>query len=227
MPKPVHKQHRHDLPTQLVPVISGGDDQNLPIPHDQATEIECPNNDRIAEIERRLDQRISALDNKVEAIAIPAPVQVVDGGLEEHTQQQIAAMLRQVETLRSQVETIADKPQLTPDQVNGLASGFDARVQKLVDAAVSTVRDEIQRVKIEVSSVKRSSATDLAEQVELLGNMVTETGKLVVHLSDRGSELERNVNDTKTQLGALRAEFLGDLSATLQTMVNTLETKAA
>ena len=78
-----------------------------------------------------------------------------------------------------------------------------------------------------INQMKTDVATgELADEIQLLGNMVTETGKLVVHLSERGSELERNVAETRGQLSALRNEFLGDLSATLQSMVHTLE-KAA
>lgn len=217
--------HKHTPPTQLVPVVRGND--QLPTPHDQATEIQCPNDDRIAAIERHLAQRITDLDNKVSAIDQASPVVVQDSGLDEHTNQRMDSLVRQIDTLRAQVEAVSDRPSLSPDDVNGLANGFDARVEKMISAAMVTVKDEIQRVKIDVSSVKRSSASELAEQVELIGNMVTETGKLVVHLSERGSELEKSVAETRGQLSALRDEFLGDLSATLQSMVQTLDKKAA
>ena len=56
MPRKIPTQHRHALPTQLVPAASGDNGQNLPIPHNQPTEAKCPNDDRIAAIERHLER---------------------------------------------------------------------------------------------------------------------------------------------------------------------------
>ena len=204
MPRKLPTQHRHEPPTEP------GAHLVLKEPNEHV----CPNGDRIAALERQFE---NFMQNFEQPEQLPA---VIDNDASEHNEQRFMAMTRQITSLREQVSEVANLPRLSPDDVNNLTTAMNTRVQTMIEDAIGR---EVTKIKIRMSSVERSSGPSLANEVEMLGAIVTETGKLVAALDERGRSLETEVTEAKAAFRSLRNEFNTDLSNSLQAVVATLQ----
>jgi uncharacterized coiled-coil protein SlyX len=211
MPRKLPTEHRHAPPTPLHVAPS----TTALVPSDTA--LECPNDARIAALERQFARFQDEFSRPVEHL--PAVIQKDDGAA-EHNEQRFASMQRQIQSLREQVGEVQDLPRLTQDDINNLTTALNTRVNSMIEDVISR---EVTQIKIRMSSMERSSSSELAKDVESLGRIVSETGKLLISIDARGRNLENEVLEAKAAFNALRREFNTDLSNSLRLVVDSLQ----
>ena len=196
MPKKIHNPndnatHAHAPPSGVL----------VPTHNDQSR----PDDERFAAIERQIA-------NLIERQSVPAVV----GQTDEILEQRFSAIMRQVDSLRTQVEEVRSRPELSADDVNNLSKAMNTRVQSMIDEAVSSL-------KVRVSTIERSSAPSLANEVQQLGNIVIETGKLVASLDERATDLETEIVASRNRLNEINRAFNANLATSLRAVVEGLQ----
>lgn len=202
MPRKVPTEHRHEPPSErgVAPI-------------EQPKPFECPNNERIAALERQFEAFQAMLSERPEQL----PAVIDDDG---HTEQRFQMMTRQITTLREQVEEVRNLPRLSPDDVNSLSTALNTRVGQMIEDAITK---EVTQLKIRLSSMERTSAPSLAKDVEQLGRIVTETGKLVASLDERGHMYEQELNAARGDIKTMHAKFNREMARALSAVVQTFE----
>ena len=204
MPRKLPTEHRHEPPAPISTAL---------VPSDTAED--CPNDARIAALERQFAR---FQDEFARPAQLPAVIEHNDNA--EHNEQRFAAMARQIQNLREQVSEVQNLPRLTQDDVNNLTTALNTRVSSMIEDVISR---EVTQIKIRMSSMERSSSSELAKDVESLGKIVSETGKLLISIDARGRNLENEVLEAKASFAALRREFNTDLSNSLRLVVDSLQ----
>lgn len=174
----------------------------------------CPNDDRITALERKFQDFIEQWE---------APEQLPAVINSEHTEQRFLAMTRQIENLRRQVEEVKDLPRLAPEDVNNLSTALNTRVQSMIEQAITK---EVTQLKIRLSSMERASTPELAKEFDLLSNIMSETGKLLVSIDGRVRDMDGDLQEAKAELKRLHNEFNLDLSNSLRLVVDSLQRTA-
>lgn len=98
---------------------------------DAYIELECPNDERIADIERRLA--------KIEAAPAPEPV-TLPAVVEDRGQPMLAA---QVATLREEIAELKSRPHLSQKDINDLSAAMNSRVVNIVSRETEDLRGSL------------------------------------------------------------------------------------
>ena len=194
MARKIETQHNHTPPTQLTL------EPNTPA-LSQRNEVARQDDDRIAALERRFDQFFA--DFGPDAAA--------------HNEQRFSMMAKQIAALRERVSEINDAPRLTADDVAQLSTALNAKVTRLVEDLISK---EVTQIKIRMNSFERSEPSNMSEEIQQLSRVMSETGKLVVQIEQRGRDLE-------SKFGELKKAFYTDLSNSMRLVVDSLQGASA
>ena len=202
MPRKIPTNHKHEPPGESVAALG---QEHAP--------FACSNVERIAALERQFEQFIDHLSERPEQL--PA---VVDDG--DHNEQRFQMMVSQISNLREQVEEVRDLPRLSPDDVNSLSTALNTRVGQMIEDGITK---EVTQIKIRLSSMERTSAPTLQKDVEQLGLIVAETGKLAIAVSERGNGFEEQLDAARNEMKQMHAQFNQSLANSLREVVNTFE----
>lgn len=207
MPREIQTRHRHQPP---------GNDQLRPDSvDDDYSDLPCPNDERIAAIERQItelfDKHRQIVAQPVEQL--PAVIQEVDTA---HIDQRINGMMRHIETLREQVTALSSAPSLNADDVNNLSTALNTRVQSMIDEAIGSL-------KVRVATIERTSAPTMANEIQQLGKIVIETGKLVASVDERTRDLEEGHVRSQQRLREISKEFNAGMARSLSLVVANLQ----
>lgn len=207
MPREIQTRHRHQPP--------GNDQLRTDFVDDEHTFGPCPNDERIAAIERQItelfDKHRQIVAQPVEQL--PAVIQEVDT---DHIDQRINGMMRHIETLREQVVSLSEAPRLDASDVNSLSTALNTRVQSMIDEAIGSL-------KVRVSTIERTSAPTMANEIQQLGKIVIETGKLVASVDERTRDLEEGHVRSQQRLREISKEFNAGMARSLSLVVANLQ----
>jgi tRNA A37 N6-isopentenylltransferase MiaA len=129
-------------------------------------------------------------------------------------------MVSQISNLREQVEEVRDLPRLSPDDVNSLSTALNTRVGQMIEDGITK---EVTQLKIRLSSMERTSAPTLQKDVEQLGLIVAETGKLAIAVSERGNGFEEQLDSARNEMKQMHLQFNKALADSLREVVRTFE----
>ena len=163
---------------------------------DTYIELECPNDDRIADLERRVDELegvtfdIRADMDRPREAAPPVPAVVEDRG-----QPMLAA---QVATLREEIAELKSRPHLSQKDINDLSAAMNSRVVNIVSRETEDLR---------------GSLADLVGKMTTLAEIVHDKPKSDSEVSISVSE--QTINDL--------AHELADVTATVMKMFSMIQ----
>ena len=231
MPRKIPTEHAHQPP---------GERGTLPPPREHTDPIVCPNEDRIAEIERRLGE----VENRApEQLPVPFDAETLERDLIEAVSRNMedgdssdrlefivkrlnSIEARQTEML-SRLDNLEARPHISEETIRQLDDGLNAKIQHLVESkvagALGDLRSRVISVERNTTSVTTTADPDsaklgkLSEIVASLGSYVTEIETSVetrhTDLEQRYRELAEHITDNNLQTMKLSTRLYRALAA--------------